>query len=512
MPKRRNYKGRGGQTTPQTADSAPVSFADNRLARPPLGSEIATHEFQRSLVSVYDILPNPDPILRAEGRSIATYRQMIDGHLGGIRRKRKAAVRPRPWSIEAGKAHNPSVKKLRRIFDSLQVRDTTGAILDAPFLGYAVLEVIWEMRDGWVVPAQVVEKPQEWFGFTSRGEVRVLARGGLAVEPPPRKLLVARHEATYANPYGTPLAAEVFWPLAFKKGGLKFWMMFCEKFGLPRAIGKVAPSTPPDERLRLLTDLVGMVRDAAAVIPNNSSIELLETKTSSGGDTFKALIEWANSEMSKSILGETLTTELQGTGARAAAEVHNEVRADLATDDANLVEATWNQLIRWVWELNRPGDEELPWFQIDMPEDLQTGRLTRDRGLYAMGARFTRDYFTEVYGIDPEHLAGVAEATAASGADPAAFAEPRASDSADQVLKELLAQLSPEDSRAIENEVAKPILDMAARSTGYSEFLELLEKEYANLPMPLFEGALEKFCALSDLAGRSEAASEGADG
>lgn len=29
-----------------------------------------------------------------------------------------------------------------------------------------------------------------------------------------------------------------FWPVAFKKGGMKFWLRFAEKFGSPWVIGK----------------------------------------------------------------------------------------------------------------------------------------------------------------------------------------------------------------------------------------------------------------------------------
>ena len=67
-----------------------------------------------------------------------------------------------------------------------------------------------------------------------------------------------------------------FWPVAFKKGGFKFWAVFTEKFGMPWLIGKVPRGTGDTDRAQLLDHLVKMVQDAVAVINDDESIAALE--------------------------------------------------------------------------------------------------------------------------------------------------------------------------------------------------------------------------------------------
>jgi Protein of unknown function (DUF935) len=62
-----------------------------------------------------------------------------------------------------------------------------------------------------------------------------------------------------------------------------------------------------------------------------------------------------DSEMSKTVLGETLTTEIGSRGSYAAANTHNEVRKELTKADADLLSDTLNRtLIKWDVQLNLP--------------------------------------------------------------------------------------------------------------------------------------------------------------
>lgn len=485
------------------------SFGESRLEEGGLGRELTARQLMLAMADLQG-LANPDPILRAEGRSISVYRSMVDGHLSAVLGKRLAAVTARPWSIERGKASARATAKLQETFERLDIRGIMDATLEARGLGYSVQEVVWGIDD-WLVPERIIKRPQEWFRFGLRGETRFLDDTGGNTIVPPRKLLVARHRDDYLNPYGKPIMAECFWPLAFKRGGLKFWMLFCEKFGLPKTIGKVPASMPEAEKLDLLMRLETMVRAAAAVIPDNSSVELLETKTA-GDLPHPALIKWADSEMSKAWLGEVLSTETQGTGTYGAAKAANEVRADLALDDASLVEAQFNQLISWIWEINGlPGP--MPWFQIHMPEDLKSARLARDLGLYRMGVRFRQSYFEDVYDISPEHIeridfgAAPSSTTAASATDTStAFGEPAEPERSEEVLQALLAELPTGALAKQGKELCKPIMNMAARSSGYAEFLAMMDKEFAEMDSAQADSVLERFCVLSELAGATDSA------
>jgi len=498
-------------SAPNFAEGTAVSGGD-------LTSEFAVRQFWTSL-SALAYLPNPDPILRSERISISTYRQMADGHLGAVTRKRRAAVRARPWSLNPNGAAARSVKRTQAMFEALDVRHAETILWSSCLYGYSVLEVMWKMQDGMLVPGELRDKPQEWFGWHSDGSFRFIDDTGLGEIVPERKFLVARSEPTFTNPYGKPLLSECFWPLAFKRGGLRFWMTFCEKYGMPRAIGSVPPSASQAERDALLNVLVSMVRDGAAVISDNQKVELQEAAgKASSTDAYAKLVQWADTEISKAILGETLSTELGSVGSLAAAQVHNDVRKDLALDDANLIEACFNELIGWIYDLNFPGESVRPRFEIQMPEDLNEARVTRDKTLAEMGLRLTGDYFSDTYRIDPKYVAGVASPSSASDAATtsaqaaAAYAEPgapviapKASWRPDELSQALAAEITPEDMRDQEQEIAGQVLEMAKKANGFDQFMEMLETEYPTLSMPKFESAVEKFTLLGDMAGRTDA-------
>ncbi|MGH7917828.1 MAG: phage portal protein family protein, partial [Candidatus Binataceae bacterium] len=89
------------------------------------------------------------------------------------------------------------------------------------------------------------------------------------------------------------------------------------------------------------------------------------------------------------MLGQTLSTQLpRGAGSRAAAEVHDAVRRDIATDDARRLCGTLNRdLIRPLIDLNRGVRARYPKITIGFPDEEDLNVLSTalqpliDRGL-----------------------------------------------------------------------------------------------------------------------------------
>jgi phage gp29-like protein len=98
-------------------------------------------------------------------------------------------------------------------------------------------------------------------------------------------------------------------------------------------------------------------------------LELVEP-TSRSWETFKAFIEAANVDIAVLILGQNLTTEIQG-GSFAAAGMHNLVRMDKAAEDASIASAYRDQVLWWWAEFNfKDGDlAPCPVFRVRPPED-----------------------------------------------------------------------------------------------------------------------------------------------
>lgn len=170
---------------------------------------------------------------------------------------------------------------------------------------------------------------------------------------------------------------------------------------MPHLIGKHPRGASREETNTLADMLEDMVQDAIAVIPDDSSVEIQEANKSSSAEIYEKLIDKMNSEISKAVLGQTLTTEIGSTGSYAAANTHMAVRQDIIDADKKLVESVINQLIRWIYEINF-SSAEVPIFEMYAPEDVDLTLAQRDKILSDTGVKFTKEYFIKTYGLEDE--------------------------------------------------------------------------------------------------------------
>jgi hypothetical protein len=103
------------------------------------------------------------------------------------------------------------------------------------------------------------------------------------------------------------------------------------------------------------------------------ALEIVESGAkSASADLYQRLIEYLDRQVSKAVLGQTLTTDQGSSGSLAQASVHNEVRADLLRADARaLVSTLARDLIAPLIALNMP-DAPLPklTLMVEEPEDM----------------------------------------------------------------------------------------------------------------------------------------------
>ena len=461
-----------------------------------LAKEVATRNVAE-FVTGLDYLPNPDTILKNNGGNIKVYREMIDAHLDAVKNKRFASITSRAWTIDGSKGDQKKAKFVEEYLWNIDLRNVISQMLEAIGFGYAVHEIVWNTVQTdlgtLILPTAIKDRKQEWFKFDSDSKLLLQTNDGSRREMPERKFLVTRNRPTTANPYGNAVYSRCFWPLAFKKGGLKFWMLFVEKYGMPKAIGKVPPTATEKEQQDFLKMLVGLVRDAVAVIPQTGSVELLEAGAANA-NPHKAIVDWADQAMSKAWLGETLTTEQTSSGGtQAMATVHNDVRADLALDDAAMIESSINQLIRWIYEINWPNEREIPWMNIILPEDLQEARLNRD---------INAQYITDVYGIDEKYFE-MTEVQPQGGM----FAEgPEKKGKVRSTSHELRKQVNA-FTEHLEDECEKvdilaPIRELVENAESLEEVRDKLIGCYAEMPMEKIAEEMEQAFLAADLAGR----------
>lgn len=140
----------------------------------------------------------------------------------------------------------------------------------------------------------------------------------------------------------------------FKQAGTAFWASGAEKYAFPVTYGKVPRATPENTRINLVQNLNNLANDAAAVFDEDVVIDTINPGASGGDSVWKQFLGYLNAEMTKLILGGTLSVEAASTGAnRALGEVHERVREDLMLADANALSETLKyQLIKPLIEYN----------------------------------------------------------------------------------------------------------------------------------------------------------------
>lgn len=441
-----------------------VSFAEPKQR---LSDHIATRDRSPDFSALGLYLPNPDPILKKQGRDISVYNDLrSDAHVGGCIRRRKAAVQALEWRIEREGASARSAKLAEDVLKRLDMRRLLHELMDAVLFGWQPLEVIWSPPGaGPIVPQEVLAKPVQWFHFDSDAQLRFKSREHplYGEELAARKFLVPAQEASYANPYGFADLSMCFWPTVFKRGGLKFWVTFTEKFGTPWVVGKTPRGTPGPEQNKLLDQLEAMVQDAVAVVPDDASVEIIEAGgKGTSADLYERLLMFCRSEIAIALLGQNQSTEASAN--RASATAGLEVAKDLRDGDARLCEATINQLLRWVVDSNDGVGAPAPKFELFEQEEVNEVQARRDKLLTEAGVTFTPAYWQRVYGLEAGDMAppaapavatavtasstaaeSGAAATAKAAAQAPTFAETTApeSDEIDVLVDAELAQWRP---------------------------------------------------------------------
>ncbi|WP_338665003.1 DUF935 family protein [Pararoseomonas sp. SCSIO 73927] len=498
----------------------------------PLQVEIAT--IARDVTAPmpgFTLAPRDDILARRGGQDgLKIYQDLArDGHAGSVLRKRRAAVIAREWTVEAGGTQPDDLLAaelvrvaLRRFgFDRLCL-----GLLAAVLNGYAVAEVMWEAADlvvdprpederegkpspsatPWIVPASVKVRNARRFRFGLQGELRMLTWDEPlhGIPLPDRKFIVARYWAEEnEDPYGRGLGHDLFWPVYFKRNGVALWHKALERFGQPFPYAEYPTGTPRNERQELLAALADLGQSGGLVVPQGSLVKLLETKMTGPDGGHAALVSVMDAEISKIVLGETLTTEAGDKGARSLGEVHDDVRQELADGDADLLSAELkSQVVRWIVELNLPG-AAVPdiWRRAPEQVDLKA-QSDLDKALFDMGFEPTDAHVSETYGDHyqrkaapeppaPPRVAGppqlrLVEHARADGAGPL-----------DELVARLAVAAAP-SQEAVLNAIRREV-EMAS---SYEDLEQRFLRLSAALPIEGLAQALQPVLLLANLTGR----------
>jgi phage gp29-like protein len=185
----------------------------------------------------------------------------------------------------------------------------------------------------------------------------------------------------------------------YKRGNFGDWAQFAEMFGMPFREGRYDDY---DEKTRAALEQMMEAYGGAnyAILPKNADFKLHDAVKGTAGDLYKELKNACNDEISKIILGNTLTTEQGDKGARSLGEVHMEVEKTKALSDERFIISVLNGKLKAILKLfgfNVSGGNI--WYREgDANWDLLTKKWTVISGI-SEKVPVTDDYIYEEFNI-----------------------------------------------------------------------------------------------------------------
>lgn len=243
-------------------------------------------------------------------------------------------------------------------------------LLDAIGKGFAVSEIIWNYVDGKTTVEDIKWRHQKRFFWDSVDDsFKVITKdfpSGIML--PESKFIVHNYKARSGHPSRAGVLRVISWMYLFKNYDLKDWISFCEVFGMPLRLGKYAQGASDEDKASLIRALVQIGTDAAGIIPDGTTIDFITTEKTSSTDLYERLARYCDEQISKAILGQTLTSD-SGGGSFAQSKTHNEVRHDLTVADCKALAATLRRdLIKPLVFFNFGENRRIPYLRYDCEE------------------------------------------------------------------------------------------------------------------------------------------------
>lgn len=432
-----------------------------------------------------------------------------DLHYRAVLQTRTLAVAGLPIEIapndESGTAKR-AAELVREALSAIDVPALVAHLMDAIAKGYSVAEIIWDTSGSVWYPREILPREAHWFVFDrDTGRILRLVDGSAeGQEVPPYRLIVHYPPLTAGIPLLGGLARSALWAWVFKSYALRDWARFVELFGQPIRLGKYHQGASPDDVAVLKQAAFSLGSDAAAVIPQEMVLELVESGAkSASADLYHRLIEYLDRQVSKAVLGQTMTTD--DGSSLAQAKVHAEVRADILRADAQAIAATLTRdLITPIVRLNLGEGAPLPVLRlmVEEPEDMsalaeQIVKLTK------AGMPIPHAWVRERFGIPEaaegeavlgEEKPGVGETTLAPQSR--AVQEDALDELVDEVMADWQAQLAP-----AADSLQELLDEAAARGATAAEVMDILAQHLPGMPIDALVERLARAQFAARLAG-----------
>ncbi|MFW5920952.1 MAG: DUF935 domain-containing protein, partial [Polyangiales bacterium] len=352
-------------------------------------------------------------------------------HYRSVISKRKLAASGAPVHVEPASdapEHKEHAEAVREdIVDRPQFRDLLFDLADAIGKGYSLCETIWDTSGKRWKPRAYKWREQRHFVWDQQtlSMLRLLDEQEMVngVDLPPFKFIVHVPKLKSGHPIRGGLARLGAVAYMLKSFTVRDWHTFMEIFGMPIRVGRYDTGATKDEKKELKKAVTQIAHDAAGIMPKTMEVEFVQAMQVSGGDKlFSGAAEWWDRQVSKLVLGQTMTTE--DGSSRSQAEVHQDDQRMLTAADDRQLSATINRdLTRPYIALNFGEQEMYPRIVVkpDEPEDLSRKSQTV-KTLAGAGLPIPMRWAYESFGI-PEPEQGEAVMVPVSARQPSPAGE-----------------------------------------------------------------------------------------
>lgn len=398
----------------------------------------------------------------------------------GTRKRIISAIRPKVIAAGEGAREKQIAKAVEdRIANHDGWSKMVEDLLDALGKSFAVVQTHWEQTatEWWPKAFERIDPRFCVFDRETGRELRLKSEAfPLDGEPlEPGHFIQHRAALKSGLTYRGGLARFVAFGWMCKQYTLKDWMAFIETYGLPIRLGKYGPEATADDVQKLFSAVANIGTDAAAVLPKSMEIDLVAQGSVTGDALFENLARYIDEQVSKVVLGQTMTAD--SGSSQAQATVHDDVRHDIAASDARSIMAAINRdLVRVYVDVNFGVQKVYPKILIEVPEPEDTKLLIESAvALAGIGVRFKAAELRGKLGFsDPEdgdEIVGGASAPAASppARNRVALNRADAGDPVDEIVDDMLG-----DWEAVMGDLVDPVQALLDACEDYDTFMARL--------------------------------------
>lgn len=307
---------------------------------------------------------------------VASDIELKDTHYRSVLNTRKLAVTSLDIKVIATSDDEKNLEIAKAVERDIVRNETAGIyslifdMLDAIAKGFSVNEIIWESKNNVWRPREYKFRYAGFFRYDNLGEKLKLIDPYTSelYDLPENKFIIHQPKNHSGAQILSGLAIPCLFYFMLKYYDITSWAAFIDRFGYPLRLGKYSPKATEDDINTLRRAVASIGSDFGAVIPESAILEIIESKTTqSTSDTYEKLAQFVNKEISKLVLGQTMTSE--EVASYSQAQVHNEVRGDIAKSDIRQIMETLNsQLIVPYCKFNFGELETYPKLELFKPD------------------------------------------------------------------------------------------------------------------------------------------------